>query len=274
MQFSFSTGTFYHRRLSYSLDLARVVGFSGVELALGLGYTLRGLDGIARTVQAYDVPILSLHPPLRQLPGWPRSMREQIPRAAEVARRLGVPLCVAHTRTFSAFTSPRGLAYQEALRRGQVAAGDQVSIAIETSQYFRRRHRFPLDDLATLVRFAEDHGCGITLDTCHAGANMQDVLACYELVRPRLRNVHLSDVTWHGGQPRTHVMVGEGTLPLRALLATLARDGYSGLVTLELNPLEVGLLSRRQAELRLRQALDFLREATGRALTDLTRQHA
>jgi sugar phosphate isomerase/epimerase len=61
---------------------------------------------------------------------------------------------------------------------------------------------------------------------------------------------------------RTHVMPGEGELPLRELLATMAQDRYDGIVTLELHPREVGVVGRIQQARRMRQALDFVRAAS------------
>ena len=84
-------------------------------------------------------------------------------------------------------------------------------------------------------------------------------------MRPLLRNVHLNDLVWRNGQPRTHTIPGEGALPLRELLAQMARDEYAGLVTVELHPREVGLLSRTRAEQALGRSLAFMRAAIAEA---------
>lgn len=260
MRFSFSTGSFYHRSLGYSFDLARATGFDGVEVVLGWDFALGGVGAIERAKRRHGVRVLSVHPPFVTWPGWPRAVEERIPRVAAVAHRLGASVAVCHTYPFSRLTAPRASRFAVALQCAVAAAGE-TALAIESNQYGTRHIRFPLDDLATLTTYAREHGCGITLDTCHVGANREDLLACYEIVRPVLLNVHLSDVRWVEGQPQTHAMPGEGTLPLREFLAMLARDGYDGLVTLELHPREVGLFNRTRAEERLRQALDFCREA-------------
>lgn len=265
MHLSFSTGTFYHRSLGYSLDLARAVGFDGVELVLGIGYLARGLAPYERAIARAGVPVLSVHPPLRPLPGWPRPMIERIPRTAAVARQLSAAVCVVHTEVYSDPGGPRAARYARALRLARDQAGSTTAIAIETNQYFGRWRRFVLDDLRTLVDFAQDHDCGVTLDTCHAGANGEDLLECHEIARPVLRNVHLSDLRWQDGAPQTHVLPGEGTLPLAPFLGALTRDGYDGLVTIELHPRQVGLFNRRRIAGRLRTALDFVRAATERA---------
>jgi sugar phosphate isomerase/epimerase len=261
MHIGFSTGTFYHRSAAYSLRLAREAGYDGVELVLGPEQLLRGLGSTLRAMCEVGVPVRSVHPPFAPLPGWPRAYAEVFPRLASITMSLGAELFVSHTPFLSSPESPRGQRFTRGLRLGLEAGGDAIQIGLESSQYNKRSRRYLLDDLATLTRFAQERGCGVTFDTCHAGANGEDILACYEIVRPALRNVHLSDVIWREGKPRTHVLPGEGVLPLAAFLARLAHDGYDGLVTLEIHPGELGLFGRERQAQRLRQALDFVRAA-------------
>lgn len=263
MRISFSTGTFYHRGLGYSLGLAREVGYDGVELALGPEYTLRGVDFLARTLEQFGVPALSVHPPFKGLPGWPMRATQVIPLLTNVSRQVNAELAVVHTPFLSHENSPRGERYSLGLRLGLEAVDGAVRLGLESNQYNLRPRRFLFDDLAALTRFAQERNCAVTFDTCHAGANGEDILACYEIVRPVLRNIHLSDVRLRRGKPYTHVMPGEGSLPLDRFLAALARDGYDGLVTLEVRPQEVGWVGRAQHVRRMRQALDYVRAATG-----------
>ncbi len=108
MRISFSTGTFYHRGLGYSLGLAREIGYDGVELALGPEYTLRGAQYLARTLEQYNVPALSVHPPFRGLPWWPSRATQVIPLLADISRQLNAELAVVHTPLVRAEDSPRG----------------------------------------------------------------------------------------------------------------------------------------------------------------------
>lgn len=261
MRISFSTGTFYHRGLNYSLRLAQAAGFDGVELVVGGRYILNGTLPYQRALTTHDVPVLSVHPPFYPLPGWPRAFTQSIPRLASITQALGGTLCVVHTPFLASSDTPRALRYTEGLRQALAATEARIDIALESSQYNERAHRYLLDDLRALVDFAQERNCAVTFDTCHAGANGEDLLACFEIVRPVLRNVHLSDVVWRGGKPITHRLPGEGTLPLAPLLGLLARDGYDGLVTLEIHPREASFLSAGAALRRLKQALDFVRGA-------------
>jgi sugar phosphate isomerase/epimerase len=265
MRISFSTGTFYHRPLAYSLRLAHALGFDGVEYVVGPDYFLSGVAPLRRAIDQYATPVLSIHPPFHMLTtlpvtNWPRQGGWAWPRTTALGRELGATLAVTHTVFIAGPQVPRMARYQAALRMGHEAGGGLI-LTIESNQYNWRGKRFLLDDLQRLVDFAQEQECGVTLDTCHAGANGEDLLECYEIARPALRNVHLSDVVWRAGKPHTHVLPGEGELRLRAFLARLAADDYDGLITLEIHPRHVGLLSSARAQRRMAQALTFVRAA-------------
>jgi sugar phosphate isomerase/epimerase len=264
MRISFSTATFYGNTLSYSLRLARDAGFDGVELALGVGYQLWGPRPYLRAIRAIGMPVLSVHPPFFRLRafGWPLSVTRRMTSLTSVAHLVDAPICVSHVPDIRHLDSHRARAFARAIALGYACVPGNITIALETTQYAGRQPHV-LDDVAALTDYAREHNCGVTLDTCHTGANGEDLLAVYEAARPLLRNLHLSDSIGVGPQARTHVMPGEGDLPLRELLAKMAADGYDGLITMEMHPREVGYIGRRGQLQRLRQALDFVRTAIG-----------
>lgn len=264
MRISFSTATFYTYSLGYSLRLARDTGFDGVELALGVGYQLVGPRPYLRAIRAIGTPVLSVHPPFLRLRvgGWPLAVSRRMTSLTSVAHLVDAPLCVSHVPDVRSKDSRRARLFTRAIAMGYDAVPGNVQITLESTQYAGRPSHL-LDDVAALTEYAGEQNCGITFDTCHTGANDEDLLAVYEIVRPLLRNVHLSDARGSGPQARTHVMPGEGDLPLKALLARMERDGYDGLITLELHPREVGYLGRERQAQRLRQARDFVLAAIG-----------
>lgn len=276
MRLSFSTGTFYHLPLDYSLRLARDLGFDGVELVIGPEALYAGPSPLRRAIERVGVPVLSVHPPFLRLPGWPRWPAHRLPRMMALARDLGAELAVTHTINFYDPDSPRNAHFSQAIRLGHAAGGGEVALTIENSQYNRRRHMAYLDHLSRLVNYAQARGCGITFDTCHAGACHEDILQDYELVKPLLRNIHLNDLVRRGPRPHTHVVPGDGELPLRELMQRLAGDNYAGLVTVEAHPREVGLFGRANAERALGRALDLMRSAhaTPDATTPLRHERA
>ncbi len=86
-------------------------------------------------------------------------------------------------------------------------------------------------------------------------------------MRPVLCNVHLNDVIWHDSVPHTHRLPGAGQLPLDRFLGLLARDGYTGLVTLEIHPTQIGLFGRARHAEQLRNALAYVRAAIAQPIT-------
>ncbi len=261
MRISFSTGTFYHRGVGHSLRLARQLGYDGVELALGWDYMRGGVAAIERALAREGSAILSVHPPFLPLPGWPRDLRTRLERLVTAPRDLGANILVLHTPFLWGEDSPRAVSYTRLLAWSRALAGDDVRICLENGEHRNRRQRYLLDDLATLTRFATERGCGITFDTCHLGANGEDLLQGYEIVRPALANVHLSDLIWSESGIETHVAPGKGALPLRELLAALSRDGFDGLVTLEIHPRQVGLFGGARHRRMLAEALAFVRDS-------------
>ncbi|MGO8950563.1 MAG: sugar phosphate isomerase/epimerase family protein [Ktedonobacterales bacterium] len=267
MQITFSTGTFYQRGLGYSLALAGEAGYDGVELALGPEYSFSGIRGLQRAAQKHTVPILSVHPPFMSIPGWPRQLSRSIPYLAQVTHALGVQNCVVHIAGFSSPHTPRAQRFISALQEALRSTGNTLRIGLENSQYYRRKQRFYLDDLRALASFAGEHGCGVTFDTCHAAASGEDILACYEIVRPVLCNVHLNDVIFRRDVPHTHIPPGKGQLPLDRFLGLLARDRYQGLVTLEIYPSRVGLMGHGRHLREMQEAIHFVRSAIAEPVT-------
>lgn len=267
IRFSFSTGTLYPLPLETSLRLARDLGYDGVELAIGPEALYLGEAPLRRAIERVGVPVLSVHPPFVSLPGWPRWPSRRLPRVVGLARALGAGLAITHTLHFYDPDSPRNAHFSQAIRLGHAAGAGQVELTIENSQYTHRLARGRLaylDRTQRLVNYAQTRGCGLTFDTCHAGASHEDILLAGERMRPLLRNVHLNDMAWRGGRPRTHLAPGDGELPLRELLQRLAASGYDGLVTVELHPREIGwwgMGSSRRAERILGRALAFMRGA-------------
>jgi sugar phosphate isomerase/epimerase len=262
MHITFSTATFYHRGLGYSLALAREAGYDGVELALGPEFRFTGAEGLRQIALHYPVPILSMHQPFIPLPGWPRYSNQSIPYLAQVARSLGIQTIVVHVASFSSPCGPRAARFISGLKDAlKMAGGDTLRIGLENNQVAKHSTPYFLDDLRVLADFALEHGCGVTFDTCHAAANGQDILECYDIVRPALYNVHLNDMVYRVGKHRTHIPPGKGQLPLDRFLGLLARDQYDGLVTLEMHPSRLGLVGHGRHLKTLQESLHFVRSA-------------
>lgn len=261
MKISFSTASFYHLPLNVPLRLARELGFDGVELVLGPDFALRGERKTRELFQKVGVKALSLHPPLVPIPGWPRRLPHSVIETIAIARRFECELVVIHATDALTEGNRRWRIFAQAFKTALAMPGPPITVGVEISQFTHRKQRHAMDDVDTVLRFVEDQGeqVGITLDTAHTGANGDDLLAFYEHLRGRVRNIHLSDWIIRGGKHRTHLVPGEGALDLGEFLKTLVRDRYAGLVTLEVSPYHLRAWSLRQGRERLAESLAYVR---------------
>lgn len=263
---SCSTGSLYHLPLRTALGLIRDAGFDGVELVAGPETLARGMQATQRTLRQVGLPALSFHPPLLPLPGWPRSQFWRGVTTAQHARDLGAEVAVIHAPKSRSLATPRARQYLAAIAAAQRVASEQgFVIGLETTQR-PWNHKPPMlfDDLAYFLQFADNHRLSVTLDTSHAAANGDDLLAVLAQIGPRLRNIHFSDCTANGPgkKPRTHVTPGQGnTVDLAAFLRALAQQHYTGLITCELSPFEIHAWPLRDIAKKLAATRAYIADA-------------
>lgn len=151
------------------------------------------------------------------------------------------------------------------------ACREDLLLTLENIALFKKEDRgYLFGDLHKLRDFAEKHDLYLTLDTAHAGTFGYDLIEAYEILKPRLVNVHLSDLRrekpiggWSYLQTffQHHQMPGDGYLPLDELLRRLKEDGYSGPVILEVSPFALQAWWPARARRNLKRSLASLRGA-------------
>jgi sugar phosphate isomerase/epimerase len=249
VKFSLSTGTLYPYPLRQVFRWARQAGFDGVELVINPEAVMRGGRAVRRLAQDEGVELLSAHPTILPLPGW-RERDGGMARTIELAREAGIGQVVMHTPRSRGLDEGEGLVLRRRIERWQrQLAGSDPRLAIENKAIRAEAHRhYALTPLDRLRAFAERYDLGLVLDTAHAGTAGEDLVQARRLFGDRLVNVHLSDL---GGSvplaklPLVHRFFGEhrfpgmGDLALSELLSDLGSGGYTGLVTLEVNPWSV-----------------------------------
>ena len=273
---SLSTACLYLYPLDWILAIARRAGFDGIELVISPEVEWRGGAYVRRLAKKYSLQVFSVHPPLLQFPGWRGSFESIVPflsRALRVTQDARAPILVIHMpRSYDASVGV-GREFVE----GIVAARERLSgtgprLALENRARFTvRSNGLILSSPQDLRAFADAHDFPMTLDTTHLGSWDLDLLEAYAFFRGRLSNVHLSDL--REVSPRVerlarlhsyvkqHQLPGEGKLPLVELLRALARDAYAGPITLELSPTALSIWNPRAAERKLKQAVEFVRQA-------------
>lgn len=267
LRVSLSTACLAPLALEATLRLAAEAGFVRVELVLTAETARFGAEGVRSLAQKYGLTIPTVHQRLMGLGRW--TLAARLEEAAQMALRLGAECAVVHAPWARTPEAPHFQEWLRVLECAQNALnGSSTRLAVENyTQSPSGSHAAFLSDPHTLARFAQTHGLLITYDTCHAASAGLDLLATYSLFKPLVANIHLSDrrgilaplsdghlisVFTH------HQMPGAGDLPLRPFLRHLAEDGYRGPVSVEVNPVTLGIwwpaLRRRNLQ-RIREYL-------------------
>ena len=269
MKLSLATASLYLYPLRWIFAIAKAVGFEGLELALGPEVTRRGGRYVKALIEEYDLPVLSLHPPMALLPGR-GDCSTYLPQMIELALEIGCPLVILHTPQSRSFDHGRGRAYLKALKEGQRQAdGSDVQIGLENRGFFfKRDDGHLLSDSLELRRFADEHDLPLILDTAHAGSSDRSLMETYEIMKGRLANIHFSDLRplprpldwpYLHTYIKHHQIPGRGHLPLAELLARLREDGYCGPLTLEISPVALAAWWPWKARSNLARCLNFVR---------------
>jgi len=106
-----------------------------------------------------------------------------------------------------------------------MAAARQVTVLLEVHGDFNTKER-----LLALTRQITADNFGLIWDVAHSDRGCgDDFLPFYEALRPLIRHVHIKDHIRSGGL----CPVGQGDIPLEAIIAALEADGYDGCYELE-----------------------------------------
>ena len=249
----FSTGSLYPFGLDRIYAWAAEAGYDGVEIMMDDRWDTHQASYLDHLAEQRGIRILAFHPPLRR-GAWNLGAQETLVRVARLARRMEVPVVVAHP-------PPPGRPLERWSAGPLRQAREQgVCVAVENmprsaaGKFFgigRRRSCYLPEHLVGLG--------DVTLDTSHVGASRVDLMRAYSLLANQLRHVHLSDSDLTGGDQ--HRLPGRGRLPLRPFLAALASSDYPGVVSLELKPWPLGAPDTGTILERMREALQFARRA-------------
>ena len=272
MRFSLSTGTLYPYPLRTVFRWARQAGFDGVELSINPEAILRRGEAVQHMAQAEGIEIFSVHPTLLPLPGW-RERAGGMGPTIRLVQETSAHWVVMHTPRSPTLDDGGGLEFRQRVETWQPRLeGTGLGLAVENKAVRNSGdHRYALTPLENLRAFADQFDLGLVLDTTHAGSAGANLLHARKVYGPRLVNVHLSDMGGRLPLPRLlphaqellaqHRFPGGGTLPLRALVATLSQERYEGLVTLEVNPLDMRAWWPPAVRRRLAEAHIWLEES-------------
>jgi sugar phosphate isomerase/epimerase len=247
-----STSSVYPETTSSGFELARRLGYDGVELMVGIDPVAADIDAVEKLRDYHGVPVLAVHSPCLLITQrvWGTDPWAKLKRAAHAARRLGADVVVVHPPFRWQREYARG--FVEGVRRLNEETG--ILICVENMYPWRT----PGGELKAYLPGwdpSELDYDDLTLDFSHASTANQQALDLAKSWGSRLRHVHLTDGS--GSVKDEHLVPGHGDQRADQVLNYLAEQDFSGHVVLEINSRKSGTRSQREADLA--ESLAFAR---------------
>jgi sugar phosphate isomerase/epimerase len=247
-----STSSVYPETTSSAFELARRLGYDGVELMIGIDPVSSDIDAVEKLRDYHQVPVLSVHSPCLLITQrvWGTDNWVKLERSAEAARRLNADVVVVHPP----------FRWQREYARGFVAGvrrlSEETGILISVENMYP--WRTPGGELKAYMPGwdpSELDYDDLTLDFSHASTSNQQSLDLARTWGSRLRHVHLTDGT--GSIKDEHLVPGRGDQQAGRVLQYLAEQDFSGHIVLEVNLRRS--VTRAQREADLAESLAFAR---------------
>lgn len=237
MKLNLSTGSLYTLPLLKSFEIARDVGFDGIEVIINQKFEYSaGKELLAEAARI--LPIAALHAPFFDIDGWGNKI-QQLEKSVRLASEFQIPLVNFHPPVW--LTLDRKFwRWLNRIDDFQTQVGhDQVLVTIENMPANGPLGCNPhfLHNTDAMINFLQKRNLFLTFDTAHMGTCKTNFLTDFHHFYDsgRIRNVHFSDYA----NGREHLLPGHGKLPLTRFLNHLHETGYDGTVTLELTPREL-----------------------------------
>lgn len=247
-----STSSVYPETTSSAFELARSLGYDGVELMVGIDSVAADVDAVEKLRDYHGIPVVAVHSPCLLITQrvWGSDPWAKLVRSAEAARRLDADVVVVHPP----FRWQRDYAkgFVEGVRRLTEETG--ITFCVENMYPWRT----PGGELKAYMPGwdpTELDYADLTLDLSHASTSGQQSLDLAKSWGDRLRHVHLTDGS--GSVKDEHMVPGRGDQQAGKVLEYLADRDYTGHVVLEINSRKSETRAQREADLA--ESLAFAR---------------
>ncbi|MBP2417765.1 sugar phosphate isomerase/epimerase family protein [Microlunatus capsulatus] len=247
-----STSSVYPETTASGFELARRLGYDGVEVMVGIDPVAADIDAVEKLRDYHGIPVLAIHAPCLLITQrvWGTDPWAKLERSAEAARRLDADVVVVHPP----FRWQREYArnFVDGVRRLTESTG--ILFCVENMYPWRT----PAGELKAYVPGwdpTELDYADLTLDFSHASTAGQQSLDLARSWGDRLRHVHLTDGS--GSVKDEHLVPGRGDQHAGAVLEHLAEQNFSGHVVLELNSRKNPTRASREEDLA--ESLAFAR---------------
>jgi sugar phosphate isomerase/epimerase len=248
-----STASVYPESTSSAFELARRLGYDGVEIMVGIDPVAADIDAVEKLRDYHGVPVLAIHSPCLLITQrvWGTDPWAKLERSAEAARRLDADVVVVHPP----FRWQRDYArsFVEGVRRLAETTG--ILFSVENMYPWRTPGGAELKAYIPGWDPTELDYDDLTLDLSHASTANQQSIDLMRSWGSRLRHVHLTDGT--GSAKDEHLVPGRGDQQAGRVLQYLAERDFAGNIVLEVNSRKSTTRAQREADLA--ESLAFAR---------------
>jgi sugar phosphate isomerase/epimerase len=248
-----STSSVYPETTSSAFELARRLGYDGVEVMIGIDPVAADIDAVEKLRDYHGVPVLAIHSPTLLITQrvWGSDPWAKLERSAAAAAQLGADVVVVHPPFRWQRDYARG--FVDGVR--QLTESTGILFCVENMYPWRT----PGGELKAYMpgwdptELDYDH---LTLDLSHASTSSQKSLELAKSWGSRLKHLHLTDGS--GSVKDEHMVPGHGDQEAHLVLQHLAEQRFSGHVVLEINSRRSETRAQREADLA--ESLAFARE--------------
>jgi sugar phosphate isomerase/epimerase len=247
-----STSSVYPESVASAFEIARRLGYDGVELMVFTDPVSQDADAVRSLSDYYGVPVLSVHAPCLLVTQrvWTTDPWEKLRRSQAAAERLGSSAVVVHPP----FRWQRDYARDFEIGLARMRDETDVVFAVENMYPWRARNREWAAYLPDWDPRNQDYP-QVTLDMSHTAVSGTSALAMAADLGDRLAHIHLADGS--GLARDEHLVPGRGTQQCAEILEGLAVAGFSGTVAVEVSTRKAANRAEREADLA--EALAFAR---------------
>ena len=252
-----STSSVYPESTRYAFDVARRLGYDGVEVMVSIDPASQSVDKIREYVDEYQLPVVSIHAPtlfwLNLKRVWGSEPWEKLVKSRQAAEDLGANVVVVHPPF--RWQQPYAEEFAEGIRR--MNQESDVIFAVENMYPWRASTPGLLGRIPKVEREGEAYFPGwdptetgfehYTLDLSHTATARNDALAMAERMGSGLAHLHLADGT--GANRDEHLVPGRGTQPCREMLEQVGRRGLAGAVVIEVSTRRAESVEQREDDL-------------------------
>ncbi|MFA6074911.1 MAG: sugar phosphate isomerase/epimerase [Negativicutes bacterium] len=266
LKLSISTGFCYTMKSEKLFETIAASGCKNIELLMNQVVAGMTDDEIIAVIDKYNLKVCSVHAfPQVWLPEFGDEEHAALERALQLAEHFGAQHVTSH---FTPIKSNGVFVCNDDNHLKTISSFNSFCDIPVATENFPAGLPTILCNYAELLQYLEKNPLPLTFDTTHCADNGVDIFRGYEMFRPYVRNIHLSD--YLSGESRKefgrgimHLAPGCGELPLQDFLRHIVADGYDGLLTLEMDFASPGVGNYTDGDMiagELRKAIEYIEE--------------